>query len=788
MNICEKINLIKQSDALFNFNLRSMHSDSWGIITRSLTVEEIISDEFNNFLLETAVETLGNEEIDIPSEDADIEIKKAYIFNLFCRRQCSCMNGQRFKETEYYTGDFHTLNQKCQLPDIPTKSYGPVIEKFVNNIVKLEKAGLLKNIQQSNHYYSIGDIITYLDLWSRRFGTDRELKILDFIIDNNLSKYFDGKKFEYIDKLLSILCTNHPKALEIKEKVENDPYLKNRFGKYTLILSNPNIEKSEIKFTQKNLSKIVNTILDNKDVDGLISLLDSVEKTYVGNNERIHRNQKTILSKLLKSDRLDNFNKVLEPDLPYKEILKELVYEELNACKTRLYSYWKRQEIEEHMAAVFKNSDFVEKLKVYEVYSKSFISANEFCSIFFNEDDKLLALKHLLSEWNEKRKDGSLTKAIEKLFDSTYNKIITGSTTSYYWTYSLRLIGEKYTCTLFDSNINKFVLYYFLMKDNEDFLDLYLYYKENKRIPSLLFYLEKENEVSAYMNNKSSIGTNNNLGRNNTKNEFPVFSSIYIVIFLCMLKKLISENKCFDSLYDPLHAYLFFNPRYNLCFLTTRNDSSLTPSLTVISKYNMYKTYATNARDRAAYTAYQMLIATSIILSRNYSTSYELQHKIIKEENEKIVSSSHPAIIDEDGLPVYCIYPTKINTESDYTAYADSLIESLEKFKSMYGENYKIETLKILLDEVFNYLFNGEYTDYLLKNADQFALHCKNSTDKDLVGYLKDFIHSLNIDYLVDTYSKFFDIDKNVYNEKNLMKMIDDSSTVFSLVENTTTD
>ena len=107
MNICEKINLIKQSDALFNFNLCSMCSGSWDIITRSLTVEEIISDEFNNFLLETAVETLGNEEIDIPSEDADIEIKKAYIFNLFCRRQCSCMNGQRFKETEYYTGNFH---------------------------------------------------------------------------------------------------------------------------------------------------------------------------------------------------------------------------------------------------------------------------------------------------------------------------------------------------------------------------------------------------------------------------------------------------------------------------------------------------------------------------------------------------------------------------------------------------------------------------------------------------------------------------------------------------------
>ena len=257
MNICEKINLIKQSDSLFNFNLCSMCSGSWDIITRSLTVEDIVSDEFNNYLLETVVEDLKNEEFNNPSEDADIEIKKAYIFNLFCRRECTSMNGQRFKETEYYSGDFHTLNQKCQLPDIPTKSYGPVIEKFVNNIIKLEKAGLLKNIQQSNYYRSIGDIITYLDLWSRRFGTDRELKILDFIIDNNLSKYFDGNKFEYIDKLLSILCTNHPKALEIKEKVENDPYLKNRFGKYGLILSNPNIEKSEIKFTQKNLSKIV---------------------------------------------------------------------------------------------------------------------------------------------------------------------------------------------------------------------------------------------------------------------------------------------------------------------------------------------------------------------------------------------------------------------------------------------------------------------------------------------------------------------------------------------------
>ena len=786
MNICEKINIIKQSDSLFNFKLYSIYSGYWDLIAKSLTVEDIASDEFNNYLLETAVEDLKNEEFNNPSEDADIEIKKAYIFNLFCRLQSTSMNGQRFKETEYYTGEFYTLNQKCPLPDIPTKSYGPVIEKFVNNIIKLEKAGLLKNIQQDK--YHIGTITTYLDLWSRQFGTDRELKILDFIIDNGLSKYFDGSKFEYIDKLLSILCTNHPKALEIKEKVENDPYLKNRFDKYGLILSNPNIEKSELKFTQKNLSKIVNTLLDNKDVDGLISLLKSVEKTYVGNNERIHRNQKVILSKLLKSERFYNFKKLLESDLPYKEILKELVYEELNASKNKPYSYWKREEIEEHMAAVFENSDFVEKLKVYEVYTKSFISTNDFCRVFFTQDDTLLALKSLLSEWNEKRKGGSLTEEIEKLFYITYNKIITGSTLDYYWTYCMNLIGEKLNYTLFDTNINKFILYYFLMKDNEDFLELYLYYKENKKVPSLLFYLEKENEITAYMDNKTSIGRNSDLERNSSKIEFPVFSSIYVVTFLCMLKKLISEHDYFDSLYDPLHVYLFFNPKYNLCFLPARNNSSLTESLTVTTKYNIYKTYTTNVRDRAAYTAYQMLIATCIILSRNYSTSYELQYKIIKEENEKLITSSYPAIIDENGLPVYCPYPTKINTENNYTAYADMMIENLEKFKSMYGDNYKIETLKILLDEVFNYLFNGEYTDYLLKNADQFASYCKGSTDKDLVSYLKDFIHSLNVDYLVDTYSKFFDIDKNVYNEKALMKMIDDSSTVFSLVENTTTD
>ena len=118
------------------------------------------------------------------------------------------------------------------------------------------------------------------------------------------------------------------------------------------------------------------------------------------------------------------------------------------------------------------------------------------------------------------------------------------------------------------------------------------------------------------------------------------------------------------------------------------------------------------------------------------------------------------------------------------------LIKSLVDLKSLYGENYKIETLKILLDEIFDHLFNGEYMDYLLNNAENFASYNKEfliegSVSKDLVTYLKDFTHNLNVDYLVDTYSKFFDIDKNFYNEKTLMKFIDDSSTILGLIDNT---
>ena len=113
----------------------------------------------------------------------------------------------------------------------------------------------------------------------------------------------------------------------------------------------------------------------------------------------------------------------------------------------------------------------------------------------------------------------------------------------------------------------------------------------------------------------------------------------------------------------------------------------------------------------------------------------------------------------------------------------DELLSRLENIKG-------IEVSFDLIDEIFDHLFNGEYMDYLLNKAESFAVFYKDvvnsySSGKDLVTCLKDFTHSLNVDYLVDIYSKFFDIDKSVYNEKKLMELIDDSSTVFGLVENT---
>ena len=88
------------------------------------------------------------------------------------------------------------------------------------------------------------------------------------------------------------------------------------------------------------------------------------------------------------------------------------------------------------------------------------------------------------------------------------------------------------------------------------------------------------------------------------------------------------------------------------------------------------------------------------------------------------------------------------------------------------------------------FLYNIKYIYYLLNNTEIFSSYNKNfliecSVSKYLVTYLKDFTHNLNVDYLVDTYSKFFDIDKNFYNEKTLMKFIDDSSIILGLIDNT---
>ena len=89
-----------------------------------------------------------------------------------------------------------------------------------------------------------------------------------------------------------------------------------------------------------------------------------------------------------------------------------------------------------------------------------------------------------------------------------------------------------------------------------------------------------------------------------------------------------------------------------------------------------------------------------------------------------------------------------------------------------------------------DYLFNGEYIDYILKNAAEINSFYKSRDqvfpyNRDLVTSLKEYTHDLNVDYLVDTYSKFFDIDKTKYNEKALIKSIEDCSTILGLVENT---
>ena len=334
------------------------------------------------------------------------------------------------------------------------------------------------------------------------------------------------------------------------------------------------------------------------------------------------------------------------------------------------------------------------------------------------------------------------------------------------------LIGDLSSISLYDNLIKKFIIYYFLIKDSKDFLELYLYYKENKKVPSLLLYLENE-EVKEQKSRSTNILTTNN------KETYPIFMNISYVIFLCMFKKLISEHECFDSLYDPLHEFICFNARCNPSLLNILVNS---PESVMQNNY-----FILSEAYKKACCAYQNLIASSIILSRNYSTIHELENEILKEENEKIIASSYPAIISEEGLPVYRSY---VINEKTSKRLGEDLIKTLNNFKALYGENYKIETLKILLDEVFDHLFNGEYMDYLLNNAEIFASYNKNfliegSVSKDLVTYLKDFTHNLNVDYLVDTYSKFFDIDKNFYNEKTLMKLIDDSSTIFGLIDNT---
>ena len=115
MNICEKLNFIKQANIIFNYELSSMRysSNSWKTIIKSLTVEEIISDEFNEFLVDTInTEELKAVEIKIPSEDTDYEIKKAAIFNIFCLEYSYWMDGKLFNENEYYDGNFKALSQE----------------------------------------------------------------------------------------------------------------------------------------------------------------------------------------------------------------------------------------------------------------------------------------------------------------------------------------------------------------------------------------------------------------------------------------------------------------------------------------------------------------------------------------------------------------------------------------------------------------------------------------------------------------------------------------------------
>ena len=115
MNICEKINFIKQANNIFNYGLSRMRYSrySWITIIHSLTVEEIVSDEFNDFLVATLnMEELKAVEIKIPNEDTDYEIKKAAIFNIFYLEYSYWMDGKRFNENEYYGGNFKALNQK----------------------------------------------------------------------------------------------------------------------------------------------------------------------------------------------------------------------------------------------------------------------------------------------------------------------------------------------------------------------------------------------------------------------------------------------------------------------------------------------------------------------------------------------------------------------------------------------------------------------------------------------------------------------------------------------------
>lgn len=778
MNICEKINFIKQANTFFNFELDKLYSTSWRTVASSLTADEIASDEFNEFLLDIVnLKSIAAREFKIPDDDADRELKKAIVFNYFCILHSTYFRGGCYNEDEYYSGEFHEIYNNSYIYNIPTKSYAKAIEKFVNNIVKLSNGGLLseiRSISSSNRC----DILSYLDLWSRRFGNDREVKILDFIIDNGLSKYFvsdeNENRFAYIDKLLSIICTSHPLALQIKEKVENDPYLKNTFKKYDLIISNPNLAESEFKFTQKNLSKNVLTILENRDTDALITLLDSVEKTYGNNKVRINRIQETILSKVLKYKKYDrpladyfpNFKKLLNPEKPYRAILEKLVCLSLKNVN-KPYRYSIRNSAEDQIYAIFSDATILKKIEVYNLYTNAFGGyLRSFVSLFYAKDDNILVLNEVLSEWNKMRKSNTLTEDIEKSFFGLYEKIIEGDSSYYYCSNSSsRLIGNIYNHSLYDVAINKFIIYYFLIKNNQDFLDLYEYYKENKRIPSLVRYLEKEYESYIHKDTRCNILKNNST----STSDYSVFSNIFIVTFLCMFKKLLSEKEGFNNLYDPLKSYICFNPKLNQDALDIAKKTD--------SKYQLAKTIKQVTGSTVALTT------DVILLSRDYKTDQELENEIIKEENEKIIASSHLPIITEDGTPVY-------RFDESLNGFSKFFVEQMNNNKSLYGENYKIETLKILLDAVFDYLFNGEYIDYILKNAAEINSFYKSINqvfpyNKDLVTALKEYTHDLNVDYLVDTYSKFFDIDKTVYNEKALIKSIEDCSTVLGLVENT---